>query len=276
MLRQESSQLECVYQNNVESNDFTRKLIKKLITEKRFAQAEHIAIDLIDKETTAESVKLLADIYFAHGGSEDQKAIQCYETALTVGLLTTQNRFDIFKNLGNVFARTQQHEKSLSYYHKALEINPQSSVLYVNMGVLAIQQADWNKAVETFRYALQLDVRNGMAWMGLALVYRQVADSDLCYANLFKTLDLDPQNEQAIKILIDWATEDEEHRYFETIALSYENVDFNPEMSWMFIKLCWILKKDAILQMELCKLLEFCPDHEKAKQLLETYTTTGD
>lgn len=271
MLRQESSDIVANYQSPVESVNFTRKLIKKLISEKRFAQAEEIAIDLVEQKTTAESVKLLADIYFAQAGAEDVKAIQCYETALTTGHLPVRDRFEIFKNLGNIFARGNEHDKALVHYHKAMELDPLSSVLHVNLGVLAIQQADWNTAVDNFRHALHIDIKNGMAWMGLALVYRQVADSDLCYANLFKTLDIEPQNEQAIKILIEWATQDEEHRYFESIALYYEGVDFNAEMSWSFIRLCWILKKDAILQMELCKLLEFCPEHENARQLHDTY-----
>ena len=272
MLRQESSHLENVRHESNQSTNFAQALVKKLLAEKRFQQAEDIAIDLIEERTTAESVKLLADIYFAQGGIEDAKAIQCYETALSTGHLTTEDRFEVYKNLGNIFVRSAQHDKAHLYYNKALEIDFESSVLYVNLGVLAIQQSDWNKAVDSFRHALLLDARNALAWMGLALSYRQVADSDLCYANLFKTLDIEPQNEQAIKILMEWATQDEEHRHFEKIALYYEQLDFDPEMSWAFIKLCWALKKEMILKMELCKLLEFCPDHEKAKQLLETYT----
>lgn len=272
MLRQESSLKEVINHGSYQSSDFAQKLIKKLISEKRFSQAEEIAISLVEENTTAQFVKLLADTYFAQNGVEDVKAIQCYETALATGYLTTQERFDIYKNLGNIYVRCVQHEKAFFHYSKALELDPLSSVLYVNLGILAIQQSDWNKAVDNFRYALRLSSKNAMAWMGLALVYRQVADSDLCYANLFKTLDLEPENEQAIKILMDWSIQDEEQKYFESIALYYERIDFNPEMSWTFIRLCWVLKKETIMHMELCKLLEFCPDHEKAKQLLETYT----
>ena len=274
MLRQESSNLQSIRRENFNthnSSDFEKKLIKKLISEKRFSQAEEIAIDLVEKKTTAESVKVLADIYFAQNGSADAEAVQCYETALTTGHLPIRDRFEVYKNLGNISVRSGQYEKAQAYYDKAQEIDEDSSIIYVNLGVLAIQQADWNKAVESFRYALQLDANMAMAWMGLALVYRQVADSDLCYANLFKTLDIESQNEQAIKILMEWATQDEEHRFFESIALYYEGIDFNPEMSWTFIRLCWALKKEAILRIELFKLLEFCPNHEKAKQLLETY-----
>lgn len=274
MLRQESSNLENNRRENFSkqnSDDFEKKLINKLISEKRFAQAEEIAIDLVEKKTTAESVKVLADIYFAQNGNADAQAIQCYETALSAGHLPESVRFEIYKNLGNISVRAGQYDKALSYYDKAQEIDEDASIIHVNLGVLAIQQADWNKAVENFRYALMLDTNTAMAWMGLALVYRQVADSDLCYANLFKTLDIESHNEQAIKILMEWATQDEEHRFFESIALYYEGLDFNPEMSWTFIRLCWALKKEAILRIELFKLLEFCPDHEKAKQLLETY-----
>lgn len=275
MLRQESSHLENSRHENIsekKSNDFEKKLIKKLISEKRFAQAEEIAIDLIEKRTTAESVKLLADIYFAQDGNADAQAVQCYETALSAGHLSDAQRFEVYKNLGNIHVRSGQFDKAQTYYDKAQEIDADSSIIHVNLGVLAIQQADWNNAVENFRYALTLDPCTAMAWIGLALVYRQVADSDLCYANLLKTLDIEPQNEQAIKILMEWATQDEEHRFFESIALYYESLEFNPEMSWTFIRLCWALKKETILRIELFKLLEFCPDHAKAKQLLETYT----
>lgn len=275
MLRQESSHVQhsCRESSNISnSNDFEKKLIKKLLSEKRFSQAEEIAIDLVEKRTTAESVKVLADIYFAQNGEADAQAVQCYETALSTGHLPVQVRFEVYKNLGNISVRSGQFDKARVYYGKAQEIDADSSIIHVNLGVLSIQQADWNTAVENFRYALQLNANTAMAWMGLALVYRQVADSDLCYANLFKTLDIEPQNEQAIKILMEWATQDEEHRFFESIALYYEALDFNPDMSWSFIRLCWALKKEAILRIELFKLLEFCPDHEKAKQLLETYT----
>ena len=275
MLRQEFSNLENNHRTNfntTSTNDFEKKLIKKLISEKRFSQAEEIAIDLVEKKTTAQSVKILADIYFAQNGNADGQAVQCYETSLSTGHLPTEERFEIYKNLGNICVRSAQYDKELMYYDKAQEIDADSSIIHVNLGVLAIQQADWNKAVENFRHALALDANTAMAWMGLALVYRQVADSDLCYANLLKTLDIEPQNEQAIKILMEWATQDEEHRFFESIALYYESLDFNPEMSWTFIRFCWALKKEAILRIELFKLLEFYPDHEKAKQLLETYT----
>ena len=273
MLRQESSHLENIRNDSKESILFTQKLIKKLISEKRFQQAEEIAIDLVEEQTTGESVKFLADIYFAQNGEQDAKAIQCYETALSTGSLKLHDRFEIFKNLGNISVRNGQLEKAQEYYERALELNTDSSILYVNFGVLAIQQADWNRAVSHFRHALQLDIGNAMAWTGLALVYRQVADSDLCYANLFKALDIQTENEQAIKILMEWSIQDEEHRHFEKIALYYEALEFNPDMSWLFIRLCWALNKETIMQIELCKLLEFCPEHEKAKQLLESYTS---
>lgn len=122
--------------------------------------------------------------------------------------LSEVERFDVFKNLGNVYLKMMDLNLAEGCYAKAAAIFPKNSILKVNRGVLEIQKGNLEKAKEFFVLALDLDPMNDTAWMGMALVHRSHSDFELSTGCCLRALDLNPKNKSALTHLHKWCSED--------------------------------------------------------------------
>jgi len=136
-----------------------------------------------------------------------ERAIESYHQLLGYDLSEVE-RFDVYKNLGNVYLKTSELNLAEGCYCKAAVIFPKSSILKVNMGVLEIQKGNLEKAKAFFVEAIDLDATNDTGWMGMALVHRAYSDFELSKACTLKALDLNPANKSALTHLIKWSRED--------------------------------------------------------------------
>lgn len=135
-----------------------------------------------------------------------EEAKNSYQKLLNYDLSETQ-RFDVYKNLGNVYLKMMDLNLAEGCYCKAAVIFPKNSILKVNMGVLEIQKGNLEKAKANFIEALELDQKNDTGWMGLALVHRSYSDFELSTACCLKALDINPENKTALIHLAKWSEE---------------------------------------------------------------------
>ena len=99
------------------------------------------------------AVRFQADRAYSHTQDEEQRdtayreAIECLRHASE--LLPDSD--DAFASLGGTYRRLNKYQRSLEYYKKALEVNPQSSYARGNVGLLAWHIGDAKTAREAFR-----------------------------------------------------------------------------------------------------------------------------
>ncbi len=140
-----------------------------------------------------------------------------------------QDEFTMWKNLGNRYVEQGLYELAQQAYANAQLLQPQSDVLMVNLGTLAIQQEDLSLAVEYFRKAVALNGANERAWLGLALVHRSFGDLELAWANLEKCLDISLDNMTALWLAVDWGHKDS--RSNRVIQRLFDHIQRHPQDS---------------------------------------------
>lgn len=145
----------------------------------------------------------VADTYYIL--EQDAVALKSYREALNhIFKFNDLERFEIYKNVGNIFVRAGDFDSAEEFYNKAYIINPNSDVLLVNFGTLELQRENNSLALERFRKAVELNSTNDRAWVGLAMIHRTMGDFELALANLERALDIKPDNRIALKLVIDW------------------------------------------------------------------------
>ena len=136
-----------------------------------------------------------------------QLAREIYQKLLGEDVSESQ-RFNIYKNMGNVYLKLSELNLAEGCYGKASVLFPKSPVLAVNLGVLEIQKGDLDKAKTHFLKALNLEPENDVAWVGLSLVHRAHSDHDLSRACVLRALDSNPVNKTALVHYYQWCRDD--------------------------------------------------------------------
>jgi tetratricopeptide (TPR) repeat protein len=178
------------------------QLAARLVKEKKYEKAEQVLKALLKKENCFEVLEAYG-ICLYHLGKWSECA-HITRQALMLGEGFRDQRFELLKFQGNSLIQLRDFDGAQEAYEKAFALVPGSSILQVNFGTLWVQRADWNRATECFRYALFLEPENDRAWVGLALCHNVRGDFDLARANLFRALDVNPLNDTAVALLIDW------------------------------------------------------------------------
>jgi Flp pilus assembly protein TadD len=196
-----------------------------------------------------------------YGRLLDQKdlcseAIQFFERALLKKPEDDIILFEIYKFLGNAYLKLGDIDSAEENYHKAFTIKPQSSLIQVNLGTLAIQKSQWHKVQQHFRQALKLNINQDKAWTGLAIYHHYMGDRDLSLANLKKALDLNPKNRTALLLLASWWPQ--ELRKISLIERFTCYLDLEPEdseISILLIKTACETQDFYLAEIEIEKLL---------------------
>ena len=133
--------------------------------------------------------------------------------------LTGQDLYVASRNLGNIYVHQGELEEAREFYETALRVCPMSDETRVDHGILEAKSKNFNEALEWLRSAVELNRENDRAWVGLAIIHNEYGDLDLAWANLERALDINPINEPALKLYLEWGRR--EHR-LEAVAQKYE------------------------------------------------------
>ncbi|MHA1507634.1 MAG: tetratricopeptide repeat protein, partial [Promethearchaeota archaeon] len=64
------------------------------------------------------------------------------------------------------------YDKSIMYYKKALEIDPEYAYSWHGLGVSYERQKEYDKAIESYKKTLEIDPEYSYSWYGLGFSYR--------------------------------------------------------------------------------------------------------
>jgi len=117
-------------------------------------------------------------------------------------------------NMGVVYKRLNNHEKSLEYYNKAKEYNPKYHYIYLNMSAIYIEDKEYLKSIEILTEGINNNPEAHDLYYNRACSYALLVNEDLAIKDIRKALILNPS-------LIKWVIKDKD------FYCLYDNEEFN-------------------------------------------------
>lgn len=104
-------------------------------------------------------------------------------------------------NLGDLYGRRGDFEKSIYHFKKAIELKPGYAAAYHNLGNTYQLIGKINLAIENYQKALSFNPNLWQSHQNLAVIYYQQGKLDLVRQELKKLLQIDPGNQKAKQAL---------------------------------------------------------------------------
>lgn len=203
-------------------------------------------------------------------------ALDHLHAALAISQDSSDEFFEIFKTLGNIYTRKGDFEAAEENYNKAHRLHSESDVLFVNFGALYMQRQRWEDALIKYRRALEINSRNDKAWVGLALSHRMKGDVELAWGNIEAALEYNPLNEVALGLALDWSTQQgREFRALELMRRFLIQGGWSERFSLAFSWLAWRRGETNVAMLELERLTAVNPMSTKAIALLNEIRRCG-
>lgn len=264
----ELEDLYCILQLQPNDTFMALELARRLREIGRLQEAFRILQGVVKIDYRFETVHALAQVEYQLERIDE--SFTRLQEALSIAPENSSEFFELFKTMGNIFVRRGDLESAEDSYHKAHRLIPDSDVLQVNFGTLAIQRQQWDSAIEHFRKALGINSSSDKAWIGLAVCHRVKGDHELAWGNLEAALEFNPLNEVALGLALEWgANEGREFRVLDLIRRFLIEGGWNEKMSLAFCWLSWRRGELQIARFELERLLAVNPENAQALQLLE-------
>lgn len=256
----------CILQ--IEPNDtlIAMELARRLNAMGRPSEAVRILRNVVDIDYRFETLGALGAAEYQAELIDD--AFEHLQQAVMIAPEDSPLLFEVFKTLGNIFVRRGDLDSAEDSYNKAHRLKPDSDVLHVNLGTLAVQRQRWDEASDRFRHALDLNRANDKAWVGLALSHRMKGDAPLAWGNIEAALEYNPLNETALTLALDWGIQEgKEFRVLEFIRDFLVEGGWNEKFSLAFAWLSYRRGDHFKARLELERLLAVNPRNENALNL---------
>ncbi len=118
----------------------------------------------------------------------------------TIGCATQQpviKSADAYLYRGLAYAKKGQHDKAISDFNKALEINPKYAEAYFNRGITWIKKFDFDQAIADFNKAIEINPRYDRAYHDRATVWVLKFDFDRAIADCNKAIEINSRYAKA-------------------------------------------------------------------------------
>lgn len=112
--------------------------------------------------------------------------------------------FIVYRALGDIHVLKKNFCQAEEYYNKASTLNPFCQNLIFHRGMMHLKEKNHHLAKKHFQVFLKTNPQSAKAWLGLALVRKALRDEELALACLHRSLDFDPENQQALDTKKRW------------------------------------------------------------------------
>ena len=130
---------------------------------------------------------------------EHQQAISYYEKAIQI----QPNYADAHYNLGVVLQELGEHQQAISYYEKAIQIQPNYVKAHNNLGVILKELGEHQKAISYYEKAIQIDPKYEVAYINLGMLFKELGEYQKATSYYEKAILNDPNSIRAINGLSD-------------------------------------------------------------------------
>lgn len=174
----------------------------ELMREEKFTQAIECFKKVIEIDPNYEKVWLHMG-YCYDGNYNSDKAMECYRKAID----SDPKDYEAYYNLGNQYLDLSDpfiddepygdYEQAIKYYEKAIEIEPDFSFAWNNMGFCYGKLGNHTKSAEGHRKAVELDPENISAWVNLGVAEFFLGNHLKAIEAYEKAIEEDPKHNMA-------------------------------------------------------------------------------
>ena len=105
-----------------------------------------------------------------------------------------QNPYSFFI-LGNIYAMEYNNPReAISYYKKALYLNPDIEDGYLNIGNTYAMMNNWEEAINSYEKQLSNNPKSASAYINLSLLYKSIGNLKLSRETLERGINLNPHS----------------------------------------------------------------------------------
>lgn len=148
-------------------------------------------------------------------------AIHLINKAFAMSELTTTQKANLFRHIGDCFTKLGDLENGQANYTRALELDPYCGKTLIGLGTVALQQHNYNVAVPQFQKAVGLSPRDDMASLGLGLAFEGLGELEEARRWTARACNLNIENTVAIFNLVKLAYDTEVFNEAEEVVSRY-------------------------------------------------------
>jgi anaphase-promoting complex subunit 3 len=127
---------------------------------------------------------------YEYMANEDfEKAVACFRNAIR----SDERHYNAWYGIGAIYHRQEKYDLAEYHFHRAVTINPQSSVLRCNLGMSQYSNGKPLQALDTLAEAFRLDPHNPQARFQRATIYVSLNRSEDALKELEKVRDAAPR-----------------------------------------------------------------------------------
>ncbi|MBS1915403.1 MAG: tetratricopeptide repeat protein [Bacteroidetes bacterium] len=153
-------------------NDIYRKALASNILLKNYSKAQFFA-DTLLKTTTSTSEDFINSGYLNTISNDHDKALELYQKALSLN----PNQVYALNNIGYTLTCVQnKHNEALEYLNKAMDINSNFAPAYSNRGYAKLKKGDFENAFSDISHSIQLDSKSAYSYRNLGIYYFDIGN----------------------------------------------------------------------------------------------------
>ena len=187
---------------NIERLETSAGENRKLVHEVSENNAEIMKLVENQKETLAqeEQRRRLAEAkrlnnagVAAYHNGQYEKALELFRRAIDINPDFTEG----YNNLGLTYTEMQAEEKATEAFKKAIELNPDLAATYNNLGYVFYRLGSYSEAIEMYNEAIGRSGNNSSAYTNLGNAHYKLDRIEDAVSAWEKALEIDPSNEKA-------------------------------------------------------------------------------
>jgi tetratricopeptide (TPR) repeat protein len=201
---------------------------------------------------------------------KDKEALKLLKSVATPAKLPLTEKLLYFKELGNCYTRQEKWDLGEQAYREALELDPLSDAIHVNLGTLEHHRKHWELSTNYFKRAVELNPSNSKAYCGLAMIAIDLKQWDNARTLFEKSLDHDEKNIVAILQLTQLSSHLKDTSSVKRRILKFLEKDKkNEEVRFALATLLFQERNWQSCDGQLNEILSENPNHIKARSLKE-------
>ena len=231
-------------------------------------QAIQFAWDSVAFAPNQRGYQILSQLLVQQG--RDQEAAQALNRAIKSLELTTQEKAEYFKMIGNCHSRLGQNTDAERAFKKALELSPASDEVQSNLGSLYLEQGQIADAKRCYQDAIASNPVNDKAWVGLGLCFVTEGDKEAAHEAFARSLEKNLRNSTAIFHLVKCAYEIKRYSTAEKMLSNYVDVaPVSPSLLYSLAGLQFHVGKKREASLTAKRILQIKGDHQGARELIK-------